>query len=138
MGLEKSLLNYTQLVIEDLESLSALFFYSSSPGFYLNTGDPYLDSFKVGRSAPLRSGRTLIRTPKSYKIFESSKPISAPEIGSSGPRYKSSAPLVRLDLEGHHGKPPQHIQFGKGEYTGREGSEAVEIFKHIVKSLRKK
>jgi len=50
---------------------------------------------------------------KSWKIFDESK---------------GGAPLLRVDYEAHHGKPPAHLQYDKSFYTGRHGEEAFETF----------
>ena len=59
----------------------------------------------------------LSATESSYKIFDSEK---------------GGAPLIRLDLNPHHGMPSKHLQFGEDFYTDRKGEEAVEIFSQIL------
>lgn len=77
----------------------------------------------INQNIPLgNSNRYLERKPSSYKIFE----IETPQ------------PLVRLDLNEHHGVEPLHVEFGKKYFPDSvsPGEQSVKYFNHIVNRLQ--
>tara|TARA_Y100000310_G_scaffold193198_1_gene193167 strand:+ start:381 stop:845 length:465 start_codon:yes stop_codon:yes gene_type:complete len=45
----------------------------------------------------------------------------------------NSTPVMRVDRNAHHGKPADHLQYGDGLYTGRNGNEAYDILGEIFR-----
>ncbi len=50
---------------------------------------------------------------------------------------ESDIPIMRLDRKPHHGLPDNHLQFGRSDYTGRNGNEAYDIYVQIFKETKR-
>jgi len=55
-------------------------------------------------------------------------------------REEGNSPLIRVDREGHHGLPADHLQYGGSDesageypYTGRSGDEAYDILAEVYR-----
>ncbi|MFH1210780.1 MAG: hypothetical protein V1645_02575 [archaeon] len=46
-------------------------------------------------------------------------------------------PLMRIDRHAHDGLPDNHLQFGRGDYTGRHGNEAYDIYAQVFKETKR-
>ncbi|MBI4447913.1 hypothetical protein HY643_02950 [Candidatus Woesearchaeota archaeon] len=57
-------------------------------------------------------------TKKSFKIFD---------------EEKGGAPLARIDIEAHDGKPANHLQHGLSDYFDRHGDEAYDIIGEVFR-----